>query len=88
MAPQTTRVETPDAARLAAAVQRSGIEVRRSGGETLFVNGYTAREVGVIAARHGVTIHELTTERASLEEAFMHITRNAVEYSSHEGVAA
>jgi ABC-2 type transport system ATP-binding protein len=88
VAPQTTRVVTPDAPRLAAAVQRSGIEVRRSGGETLFVNGYTAREVGVIAARHGVTLHELTTERASLEEAFMHITRNAVEYTSHQEVAA
>lgn len=88
VAPQITRVVTPDASRLAAAVQRAGIEVRRTDGETLFVNGYTAREVGVIAARHDVTLHELTTERASLEEAFMHITRSAVEYTSHEEVAA
>lgn len=88
VAPETTRVVTPDAPRLAAAVQRAGIEVRRSGGETVLVNGCTAREVGVIAAANDVTLFELTTQRASLEEAFMHITRNAVEYTSHEEVAA
>jgi ABC-2 type transport system ATP-binding protein len=88
VAPQTTRVVTPDASRLADAIQHSDVEVRRSGEGTLFVSGYTAREVGIIAAAQGVTLYELATERASLEEAFMHITRNAVEYTSHEEAAA
>jgi ABC-2 type transport system ATP-binding protein len=88
VAPQTTRIVTPDASRLADAIQSSGVEVRRADEGTLFVNGHTAREVGVIAAAQGVTLYELVTERASLEEAFMHITRNAVEYTSHEESAA
>lgn len=88
VAPQTTRVVSPDVSRLADAMQRSGVEVRRSGDDTLVVSGYTAREVGIIAAGQGATLYELATERASLEEAFMHITRNAVEYTSHEEAAA
>ncbi|MEV0395595.1 ABC transporter ATP-binding protein [Polymorphospora rubra] len=88
VAPQTTRVVTPDAGRLADAAQNKGIDVRRADDDTLFISGCTAREVGIIAAAEGVTLYELVTERASLEEAFMHITRNAVEYTSHEEVAA
>jgi ABC-2 type transport system ATP-binding protein len=88
VAPQTTRVVTPDAPRLADAIQLSGVEVRRAGKDTLYVRGCSAREVGIIAAGQGTTLYELATERASLEEAFMHITRNAVEYTSHEEAAA
>lgn len=86
--PQTTRVVSPDASRLADAIQRSGVEVRRSGEDTLFISGYTAREVGTIAAGEGATLYGLSSERASLEEAFMQITRNAVEYSSQGEAAA
>lgn len=88
VAPQTTRVVTPEAPRLADAIQRSGVEVRRVDDGTLFVSELSAREVGIIAADEGVTLYELATERASLEEAFMHITRNAVEYTSHEEAIA
>ncbi|MDF2506469.1 MAG: multidrug transporter ATP-binding protein [Microbacterium sp.] len=88
VAPQTTRVVSPDASRLADAIQHSGIDVRRVDDGTLFVSDLTAREVGIISADLGVTLYELATERASLEEAFMHITRNAVEYTSHEEAIA
>lgn len=88
VAPQVTRVVSPDAVRLADAIQRSGAEVRRSDGDTLFISGSTAREVGIIAARQSATLYELATERASLEEAFMQITRNAVEYTSQGEAAA
>ncbi|MEU0239030.1 ATP-binding cassette domain-containing protein [Nocardiopsis sp. NPDC006198] len=87
VAPKTTRVVTPDAARLADVIQASGVEVRRADECTLLVTACTAREVGVIAGAQGITLYELATERASLEEAFMHITRNAVEYTSHEEAA-
>lgn len=86
--PQTTRVVAPEATRLADAIQHSGVEVRQMDDGTLFVSGLSAREVGIIAADQGVTLYELTTERASLEEAFMHITRNAIEYTSREGAVA
>ncbi|GAB3634358.1 ATP-binding cassette domain-containing protein [Microbacterium shaanxiense] len=88
VAPQTTRVVTPEAPRLADAIQNSGVEVRRADDGTLFVSELSAREVGIIAADQGVTLYELATERASLEEAFMHITRNAVEYTFHEEAVA
>lgn len=88
VAPQTTRVVSPDASRLADVIQRSGVEVRRSGEDTLFISGFTAREVGQIAAGQGATLYALSAERASLEEAFMQITRNAVEYSSQGEAAA
>jgi hypothetical protein len=37
-------------------------------------------EPGDLAAQHGLTIHELYEDRASLEEAFMELTRDSVEY--------
>ncbi len=89
VAPETTRVVSPDAGRLLQALAlRRGVDVRRSDDDTLVVSGCEAREVGVVAAAEGVTLYELATERASLEQAFMQITRNAVEYTSHEEVAA
>ena len=38
--------------------------------------------VGDAAAARGVALHELTTVKASLEEAFMELTANAVEYQA------
>ena len=35
-------------------------------------------QIGELAARHGLTLHELTAREASLEEAFMQSTRDAV----------
>ena len=39
--------------------------------------------IGDLAARHGLILHELTPKDASLEEAFMHFTRDAVAYRPH-----
>jgi ABC-2 type transport system ATP-binding protein len=50
--------------------------------EVLMVSGRTAHEIGAIAARHGVPLHELTPQSVSLEEAFIELTRDAVEYHS------
>jgi ABC-2 type transport system ATP-binding protein len=44
----------------------------------------TADVVGDIAFEQGIRLHELTTTRASLEEAFMALTADSVEY--HAGV--
>lgn len=35
---------------------------------------------GELAARHGIVLHELVTRQASLEEAFMELTRDAADY--------
>ncbi|MHB1289332.1 MAG: ABC transporter ATP-binding protein, partial [Georgenia sp.] len=53
--------------------------------------GVTAEQVGQTAAAHGIVLHELTPQRASLEEAYMSLTQDAVEYRSetaHEALEA
>jgi ABC-2 type transport system ATP-binding protein len=52
----------------------------RDGG--LLVRGAAAAEIGDLAAAHGLAIHELRAEKASLEAAFMAMTRDSVEFSA------
>jgi ABC-2 type transport system ATP-binding protein len=52
------------------------------------VTGASAAEVGELAARHGIALHELMARKASLEEAFMKLTRDAVEYRPHQEIPA
>ncbi|GII77220.1 hypothetical protein Sru01_22020 [Sphaerisporangium rufum] len=61
-------------------------EMAGAGGEgVMVVIGVTAAEVGRLAADAGAVLHELTPRRASLEEAFMELTRDSVEYGVTEG---
>ena len=46
----------------------------------LEVQGLRPDQIGDIAAEHGIALHELTPEQASLEEAFMRLTHDAVEF--------
>jgi ABC-2 type transport system ATP-binding protein len=48
----------------------------------LEVTGLTAAQVGEAAAAHGLVLHELGTHQASLEEAFMDLTRGELEFSA------
>jgi ABC-2 type transport system ATP-binding protein len=50
------------------------------GSEELQVTGLTARQVGEVAASGGIALHELRTHSESLEEAFMALTGDSVEY--------
>ena len=42
----------------------------------------TAEQIGDTAAAHGIAIHELTPQQASLEEAFMSLTRSEIEFAT------
>ncbi|MGW7289797.1 hypothetical protein ACWGH4_30445 [Streptomyces sp. NPDC054847] len=46
------------------------------------MTGLNARRIGELAHHHRVLLHELTTQAASLEEAFMGLTADSVEYGS------
>jgi len=46
------------------------------------VHGLTAQQIGEAAARHKIVLHELTPQQASLEEAFMDLTRDDVEFKT------
>lgn len=74
------RVRAPDAGRLREVIL--GPEVRVSSDEpgVLVVEGLTAEQIGVAAAREGLILHELTPEKTSLEAAFMELTHDAAEY--------
>jgi ABC-2 type transport system ATP-binding protein len=77
----TVTVATDDPARLREVLAGPGVEIAgRIGSEELQVTGLSAREIGLKAAEHGIPLFELTTKAVSLEEAFMELTRDAVEY--------
>ena len=48
------------------------------------VTGMCAAEIGDMAASVGVTLHELSPQMASLEDAFMELTRDSVEFHVHD----
>jgi ABC-2 type transport system ATP-binding protein len=64
----------------------AGPEVTFEGGDrgALEVHGLTAEQIGNAAAEHGIPIHELTPQQASLEEAFMSLTRSELEFASKQ----
>jgi ABC-2 type transport system ATP-binding protein len=85
------RVRTTDPAALAAALAGPDVTVTPAGGDALDVTGLSTDQVGVAAGRAGITLLELTAQQSSLEEAFMDLTRDAVEYhgsTAAEGRAA
>jgi ABC-2 type transport system ATP-binding protein len=77
------RVRSPHLDQLALALADRGAVTTRVDGY-LEVEHLTTEQVGDIASAQGLTIHELFQQRSSLEEAFMELTRDSVEY--HAGV--
>jgi ABC-2 type transport system ATP-binding protein len=61
----------------------AGITVIETGNGTLEVDGAKPEHIGELAARHQVVLHELSPQQASLEEAFMQLTAESVEYHAH-----
>jgi ABC-2 type transport system ATP-binding protein len=82
------RVRSPQAKKLRELVLGPGITVTSSSPGVLEVSGATAERIGEVAAAHGLVLHELTPQQASLEEAFMELTREEVEFKALEEVAA
>jgi ABC-2 type transport system ATP-binding protein len=76
------RVRTPRATELAALVRADGVTVSSPEPESLELRGIDAEHVGELACAHGIALHELSPRNASLEEAYMSLTQDAVEYRS------
>jgi ABC-2 type transport system ATP-binding protein len=76
------RVRSPNAARLMDVLAQPDVSVERVDDGSLEVSGLTAEQVGELAAAHSIVLHELTPVRASLEEAFMDVTRDEVEFAA------
>jgi ABC-2 type transport system ATP-binding protein len=73
MAAGATRVRSPDEVRLASVLAQAGLDVRSLGEGTLAVDA-PQEQVGELAAANGVVLHELTAERATLEDIFLSLT--------------
>ncbi len=72
------RVRSPNRDRLAGLLQAEGAAVQTGADGALVVRRVDAATVGELAAGHGIVLHELVAQQASLEEAFMDLTRDAV----------
>jgi ABC-2 type transport system ATP-binding protein len=77
---QATRVRSPQAVQLRDLLAGPDVTVTSGEAGVLEVHGLDSEAIGEIAAQNGMTLHELTPVRASLEEAFMELTRDSVEY--------
>ncbi len=84
------RVVTPRPGELAELVVARGATVTRGPAGELHVSDLTSAQIGDLAAAHGLPLHELTPLSASLEDAYLSLTRDEVEYRSEavaQGVA-
>jgi len=82
------RVVSPQAAALADLIETNGARASLEGNDALTVTGLQCREVGELAAGSGITLHELSPQQASLEEAFMEMTRDSAEFLGEAHVAS
>jgi ABC-2 type transport system ATP-binding protein len=80
--PALVRVRSPHATELRELLLGDGVTVRRDGPGVLEVAGLATEAIGERAAAEGLTLHELSTHQASLEAAFMEMTRDSVEYEA------
>jgi ABC-2 type transport system ATP-binding protein len=80
---ESVRVVTPTPQLLVTALSRAGARPAVEPDGAIVVTGLTTAQVGDVAGEHALTIHELTSVRASLEDAFMELTSDAVVYRSH-----
>jgi ABC-2 type transport system ATP-binding protein len=78
------RVRTPDIARLRLLAEAlDGVTLKEDltgDSSAVTLQGISCQAVGELAAANGIVLHELAPEQASLEEAFMRLTIDSVEY--------
>ena len=82
------RVRSPQATKLRELLLGPGVTVTSTEPQLLEVSGSTPLLIGEAAAAHGIVLHELTPLQASLEDAFMELTRGDVEFHAGQIAAA
>jgi ABC-2 type transport system ATP-binding protein len=78
----SVRVVTPTPQRFVSALSRAGTRPTVGVDGSIVVSDMSAADIGELAARSSLTLHELTPLRATLEDVFMELTADAVEYQS------
>jgi ABC-2 type transport system ATP-binding protein len=78
----TVRVRSPHAAQLVDALRGDDVTVTSLEAGLIQVSGVGAQTIGELAASRGFVLHELTPVTASLEDAYLSLTADDVEYRS------
>ena len=79
------RVRSPQSAALSALLKAQGVEVASQADDTLRITGVTSKGIGELARANGLTLQELSTHQASLEQTYMELTRDYVDFRTAEG---
>ncbi|WP_037913447.1 ABC transporter ATP-binding protein [Actinacidiphila yeochonensis] len=82
------RVRTPQPEQLKDLLSEAGHQVVQTSDGALELPDADSAAIGELAAGHQVVLHELSPQRASLEEAFMRLTAESVEYHAGGPAAA
>jgi ABC-2 type transport system ATP-binding protein len=82
-APPAVRVRSSDQTTLAGLLRSPDVTVTPADSGALAVTGLSAAQIGAAAATAGITVLELSAVEASLEDAFVDLTQDAVEYRAH-----
>jgi ABC-2 type transport system ATP-binding protein len=79
------RVRSPHAAQLAEVVSGPQVRVRNLDADLIEVHGVETEEIGEAAMAAGIVLHELAPRQASLEDAFMELTGESIEFRAGDG---
>jgi len=79
-APTSVRVRSTDQDRLASLLRSPDVTIAPAEGGAIVVTGLQADQIGAVASAARITVLELATEQASLEDVFVGLTHDAVEY--------
>ncbi|MFJ8670618.1 ABC transporter ATP-binding protein [Streptomyces sp. NPDC093589] len=79
------RMRSPEQERLLDVLHGEGIKAVAVGNGSLEIDGVPADRLGELAAQKQFVLHELSPQQASLEDAFMQLTAESVEYHAHDG---
>jgi ABC-2 type transport system ATP-binding protein len=77
---KAVRVRSPRVQELVELVAAPDVKVDAVEPGVVQINGLSSEQVGTLAAQHGIVLYELVPQMASLEEAFMELTRDSVEF--------
>ena len=75
------RVRSPNTGQLRSALEEAGATITAGDNESLSVRGLSQERIGELAWSNHIVLHELATQSASLEEAFVESTEGNLEFS-------
>ncbi|MEU7804004.1 ATP-binding cassette domain-containing protein [Micromonospora arborensis] len=81
------RIRTPEQERMRDVLTAADVQAQPGPDGAIEAVGASLEQVGELIRRHHVTVHEVSMQSASLEEAFMRLTADAVEYRTDAGAA-